>query len=465
MSTQATTTTLDGDALHLDSLRRRMAAMHTLWYDAVATMDLSHVNHFEREGVLPIAFSLFHYTNMQDVSFSVLAGVQPIWNAEWQERVQMAIDEINAAGGVLGEPLEIIVEDTKADPATAVAAFEKLMTEDGVEFIGGGYSSGVTLALVESFRTFQPIVSWIGGATSGIGIDGFDGIEELIGTEPWFFHVHPWDYQNTQASSQFAVFTGANTVALLHENSAFGGPGAQAAAGVMAGSGQEVVLVEPFQSTLTGGNGDFRAVLSKVAAADPDMIFWIGYDGDVVPLTSQIRELNLDPQYVFGAPPGWPSEFDSAPEVRGGPHRLPAEPAQPGGGHVPRRLHREARQQPDELHVGPRLRAAVELRRRHQPGRHHGPSRRHRGHGVDDIRLADGPVELRPIRDHPAPGVQRRHVARLPVPGRRARDRVAAREGHGAARQLPVGGYRDTRDVRGPAPAPAPARKGTRDLR
>src|SRR5690606_16482287 len=229
---------------------------------------------------------------------------------------ELAIDEINAAGGVLGEPLEIIVEDTKADPATAVAAFEKLMTEDGVEFIGGGYSSGVTLALVESFRTFQPLVSWIGGATSGIGIDGFDGIEELIGTEPWFFHVHPWDYQNTQASSQFAVFTGANTVALLHENSAFGGPGAQAAAGVMVGSGQEVVLVEPFQSTLTGGNGDFRAVLSKVAAADPDMIFWIGYDGDVVPLTSQIRELNLDPQYVFGAPPGWPSEFDSAPEAQ-----------------------------------------------------------------------------------------------------------------------------------------------------
>lgn len=91
--TEAETPALDGDAYHLDSLRRRMAAMHTLWYDAVATMDLSHVNHFEREGVLPIAFSLFHYTNMQDNSFSVIAGVQPIWNEEWQARVQMAIDD------------------------------------------------------------------------------------------------------------------------------------------------------------------------------------------------------------------------------------------------------------------------------------------------------------------------------------------------------------------------------------
>jgi hypothetical protein len=46
--------------LTLDSLRRRMAAMHSLYYQAVDTMDIDHVNHFERPGVLPIAFSLFH---------------------------------------------------------------------------------------------------------------------------------------------------------------------------------------------------------------------------------------------------------------------------------------------------------------------------------------------------------------------------------------------------------------------
>jgi DinB superfamily len=87
------TQVLDDGELHVDSLRRRMAAMHSLYYDAVATMDLSHVNHFEREGVLPIAFSLFHYTNMQDMTFSVIAGTQPIWDATWQARVQMAIDD------------------------------------------------------------------------------------------------------------------------------------------------------------------------------------------------------------------------------------------------------------------------------------------------------------------------------------------------------------------------------------
>jgi hypothetical protein len=73
--------------LLLDSLRRRMRAMHSLYADALATMTLDHVNHFEREGVLPIAFSLFHYTNMQDVSFAVISGEPVLWDASWQTRV------------------------------------------------------------------------------------------------------------------------------------------------------------------------------------------------------------------------------------------------------------------------------------------------------------------------------------------------------------------------------------------
>ena len=79
--------------LILDSLQRRMAAMHSLWYQAVDTMGLEHVNHFERQGVLPIAFSLFHYTNMEDTSFMLITGAMPIWDASWQEEVQLTIDD------------------------------------------------------------------------------------------------------------------------------------------------------------------------------------------------------------------------------------------------------------------------------------------------------------------------------------------------------------------------------------
>ena len=79
--------------LVLDSLQRRMKALESLYEQAVTTMDLEHVNHFEREGVLPIAFSLFHYLNMHDASIMMITGVAPIWNADWQARVQMTIDD------------------------------------------------------------------------------------------------------------------------------------------------------------------------------------------------------------------------------------------------------------------------------------------------------------------------------------------------------------------------------------
>lgn len=68
-----------------------MRALHSLYTDALGTMDLDQVNHFEREGVVPIAFSLFHIANMIDASFLVMTGEAPIWDDGWEARVKPAI--------------------------------------------------------------------------------------------------------------------------------------------------------------------------------------------------------------------------------------------------------------------------------------------------------------------------------------------------------------------------------------
>ena len=79
--------------LIIDSLQRRMKALHSLYAQALSTMTIDHVNHFEREGVLPIAFSLFHITNVIDSSFWLITGQAPVWDAEWNKRVMPAIDD------------------------------------------------------------------------------------------------------------------------------------------------------------------------------------------------------------------------------------------------------------------------------------------------------------------------------------------------------------------------------------
>lgn len=77
--------------LILDSLRRRMRAMFSLYEEATSTMTIEQVNHHEKEGVLPMAFCLFHYINMQDTAYMMLTGDPPVFNEEWAERIKPAI--------------------------------------------------------------------------------------------------------------------------------------------------------------------------------------------------------------------------------------------------------------------------------------------------------------------------------------------------------------------------------------
>jgi hypothetical protein len=77
--------------LILDSLRRRFRAMHSLYEDATATMTLEQVNHREKPRVMPIAFSLFHYVNMQDASFMILSGEPFICNEEILDAINPSI--------------------------------------------------------------------------------------------------------------------------------------------------------------------------------------------------------------------------------------------------------------------------------------------------------------------------------------------------------------------------------------
>ncbi|MFF4753610.1 hypothetical protein ACWD5R_30005 [Streptomyces sp. NPDC002514] len=77
----------------LNSLVRRMSAMHSLWLEASNDMDATKTNHVERDGVLPIAFSLFHQANLQDITLVRLGGPQPVWNEEWADRIRLGVPD------------------------------------------------------------------------------------------------------------------------------------------------------------------------------------------------------------------------------------------------------------------------------------------------------------------------------------------------------------------------------------
>ena len=163
------------DQLILDSLRRRMRAMHSLYYDAVATMTVDQVNHVERDGVLPIAFSLFHYTNMEDATFMVLAGETPIWNDEWQERVGMAVND-HGKERTVDEMMDQRISDYAAFCEYQRTVFSR--TEAWLETLEPGQLTELMVP-----RPLPDVVV----NTYSARVAGDEGITRLDGIECWMY--------------------------------------------------------------------------------------------------------------------------------------------------------------------------------------------------------------------------------------------------------------------------------------
>jgi len=161
--------------LTVDSLRRRLRAMHSLYADALATMGPEHVNHFEREGVLPIAFSLFHYTNMQDVSFAVISDQPVLWDAGWQARVRMAVDD-HGKERTVSEMVHQRIGDYEAFGEYQRAVFGR--TEAWLDDLDGAELTRVLIP-----RPLPPVVA----DTFSARVAGEQGITVLDALECWIY--------------------------------------------------------------------------------------------------------------------------------------------------------------------------------------------------------------------------------------------------------------------------------------
>jgi len=161
--------------LILDSLQRRMRAMHSLYYQAVESMGLEHVNHFEREGVLPIAFSLFHFTNMEDASFMMITGESPIWNDDWQSKVQVTVND-HGKHRTVDEMIHQRIGDYDAFKDYQRTVFDR--TEDWLDHLDP--------ALLTKVLVPRPFPDQI-ASTYSARVAGSDGITLLDATECWIY--------------------------------------------------------------------------------------------------------------------------------------------------------------------------------------------------------------------------------------------------------------------------------------
>jgi branched-chain amino acid transport system substrate-binding protein len=203
--------------------------------------------------------------------------------------VQVAADEINRGGGLLGRPIKLLIEDTKGEANTSAAVGAKLVTEDKVFALVGGFGSTPDFALLQSVKRYEPI--FMHAASQSVKL------EKAFGGQPWYFHTYLWEYVRQQATAKFlsSLQPQPKTVAIIYEDGLFGNDAAHYAQSYMKEAGLDVVVSEPFRT----GSPDFSPVLSRVKSANPDVLFIIGYPGDEIQIARQIKQLDVKPRLVL----------------------------------------------------------------------------------------------------------------------------------------------------------------------
>ncbi len=187
---------------------------------------------------------------------------------------QLAVDEINAAGGVEGRKLSLQVEDDACDPKTAAAAAAKLVTA-GINISVGGYCSGATL----------PTLSIFNKANIPMIIPAANSADLVAQKLPNVFLINGTGIQQAQAASDFMKKEGAQAVALVDDNTSYSKDITTRAAENLKTAGVNVAT----QQSVTAGESDYSGAVTAIINAKSDFVYWTGYYQEGGLIIKQLR--------------------------------------------------------------------------------------------------------------------------------------------------------------------------------
>lgn len=191
----------------------------------------------------------------------------------------LAQEEINAAGGVLGRPLNLEIQDDKCDPAQGVSAVRKLMSESQVPLLVGGPCSSVVLA---AMPVIKDNIAFITSQASSPAISKQSG----IGGNKWMFRTNPPDDLAASALVDVMVKDHKRSkVVITAQNDEFGRGAADSFKSYVEKSGGTVLGIEYFPAA---GPYDFSSVVTKFRAQNPEALIFAGTIESGVPLVKEM---------------------------------------------------------------------------------------------------------------------------------------------------------------------------------
>jgi len=201
--------------------------------------------------------------------------------------VQIAVDEINAAGGVNGKPVSLAYADDGTSPDVASTSLDTLVTSDKVNAILGPASSTTALGILDKVKS-AGVLACSGSSTSaqlsqpGGAAGGF------------FFRTAPSDKLQGPALAQLILGDNKTKVAILTRNDSYGTGFGAALKTALTQGGATVVANDAYDPN----SSDFHADVAKIVGKGADAVVVIGFNDDGAKILKEMIAQNIGPKQV-----------------------------------------------------------------------------------------------------------------------------------------------------------------------
>jgi branched-chain amino acid transport system substrate-binding protein len=208
---------------------------------------------------------------------------------------EIARDWINARGGVLGRPVQLLIEDNKSDPKEAATAAEKLIVKDKVPVIMGAWGSSMTLAAMPKLEEYGvPMVVETSSAAS-ITKRG----------NPWVFRISPPSEMEAVGLQKYLKDLGVKQADFLAVNTDWGRGAATAFGDLLKRAGASVGAVEFMDQAAT----DMNAQITKIRAGGSDTLFVTTSVEQITLVLKQAQEQRLARRVITTGGSSSPSQL------------------------------------------------------------------------------------------------------------------------------------------------------------
>ncbi len=215
-----------------------------------------------------------------------ITGPNAAFGAQLKNGVEQAVEDINAAGGILGQRITVSIGDDVSDPKQGVSVANKFVA-DGVKLVVGHFNSGVTMPASEVYAENGILFITPSATNPKITERGLWNAFRTCGRD---------DQQGAVAADYIVKNLKDKKIAVVHDKTTYGQGLADETKKAMNAAGVREVLYEGVNT----GEKDFSALVSKLKAAGADYIYWGGLHTEGGLIVRQMRDQGLKTVMISG---------------------------------------------------------------------------------------------------------------------------------------------------------------------